>query len=410
MRYLLALLLCVSCQVTGAGTGHDAASRGNLLIVGGGLQADNAEVLGAFATHAQAISLVIPTASGVPTESAQGTLEMLTAFAAPGQSMAPLSILAIHHDTPERAQDQSHVDAIHQATAVWFTGGQQSRIIDVFRPAGQDSPAYDALQQLLARDGLIAGTSAGAAMMSDPMIASGSSEAALLQGAGLEGSLAKVAGDSNPPDPTHQASQAPSAAGVKLAQGMGFFPYGLVDQHFLSRGRFGRLIVAMEATGHDIGLGIADNRALLVDLSEASGTALGNHAVVLIDLSTMTREGASRLGIHISLASNNDSLNFTTAKVHPAQGKPELAQRQHIERQPDASQAPQLTALTPWSKEALAILLQRLAVNPSQPQTARNDKIEITLSAAPETKFWSTQNDLSDLTVSEAILDIILLP
>jgi cyanophycinase len=439
MRYLtlFALALCASCHLTAP------APQGYLLIVGGGLKPDNTEVLSAFASAAGAQTLVIPTASGVPEESAPGTQAMLAAHTQGSQQVA---ILDIRHDTPERAQDLAYIDPIHDATAVWFTGGDQSRILAAFRPGGaesggaestspnaaspdasetnapapNDTPAYDALLQFLARDGLIAGTSAGAAMMSDPMIAGGTSEAALLRGAGFEGALADTVNQA----PGAQAQ--PVSPGVKLTQGMGFFPYGMVDQHFLSRGRFGRLIVAMEATGQTLAVGIADNRALYVDLSKASGTAIGNHAVVLIDLSTATRDGQTLRGIRISLASSNDTLDFTTARVHPAPGKYPLRTHQEGEPEPDAPQpdapqpdspqpdspqpdAPQpieQSAPDPWSSNALSQLLKRLALDPSQSQVARKNRIEITLRTDSGTTFWSAQPDLSDLTVYQVFMDI----
>ena len=63
-----------------------------------------------------------------------------------------------------------------------------------------------------------------AASMSDPMIAGGDSLNSLLLGPRTENSKGR---------------------GVEIEKGMGFFPYGFTDQHFLRRGRFGRLVVAL---------------------------------------------------------------------------------------------------------------------------------------------------------------------
>ena len=427
MRYLslFVLSLCAACQSPSTGP------RGKLLIVGGGLKSDNTQVLSAFASAAGGQTLVIPTASGVPEESAPGTQSMLAAYTHGSQQV---DILDIRHDTPERAQDPAYTDPIHHATAAWFTGGNQSRILAAFRPGGAesdgaastspddaapsasasnpsaadlaiatapgDSPAYDALLQLLARDGLIAGTSAGAAMMSDPMIARGTSQAALLHGTGLP----VVSGE-----PSARAT-----TGMDLTQGMGFFPYGIVDQHFLARARFGRLIVAMVESGNQLGIGIADNRAILVDLAKSQATALGNQAAVLIDTSQMV-EGTyelhgtyDRKHIRISLASHGDTIDFTTNEVHPAPGK---AQLNYDHLAPIVGVSTYDTEpISPWDKNALAELIEHLALDPRSTHSAIGDTYEVTLRADPQTKFWSNQEDQSDLTASNVILDIIVRP
>ena len=427
MRYLslFVLSLCAACQSPTTGP------RGKLLIVGGGLKSDNTQVLSAFASAAGDQTLVIPTASGVPEESAPGTQSMLAAYTQGSQNV---DVLDIRHDTPERAQDPAYTGPMHSATAAWFTGGNQSRILAAFRPGGigsdgaastspdeaganasasnpsaanlaiattrSDSPAYEALLDLLARDGLIAGTSAGAAMMSNPMIAGGSSQAALLHGTGLP----VVSGETS----------TRATTGIDITQGMGFFPYGIVDQHFLSRGRFGRLIVAMGETGNDLGIGIADNRAILVDLAKSQATALGNYAAVLIDTSQMV-EGIyvlhgthDRKHIRISLASHGDTINFTTNEVHPAPGKAQLTY-EHLAPIVGVSTY-EVEPLSPWDRNALSDLIEKLALNPSLTQSAIGETYEVTLRADPLTKFWSNQEDQSDLTATNVILDIVVRP
>ena len=88
----------------------------------------------------------------------------------------------------------------------------------------------------------MSGSSAGAAIMSDPMITSGSSVEALVY----------------PPAPQ------PHDTRLSVGRGLGFFPLGLVDQHFLQRGRLGRLVAAMMATGWPHGFGIDENTAMVI--------------------------------------------------------------------------------------------------------------------------------------------------
>jgi hypothetical protein len=118
-----------------------------------------------------------------------------------------------------------------------------------------DTPAAKALRQLLQRDGTIGGTSAGAAMMCDPMICGGSSAGAMRYGAHYQVTQPI---DALKPRPESQpaASQVDEEEsrqpGVRIGRGMGFFNGNmLLDQHFIRRGRLGRLILALlEMSNH----------------------------------------------------------------------------------------------------------------------------------------------------------------
>ena len=108
---------------------------------------------------------------------------------------------------------------------------------------GRETPVLQALRALHAGGGLIAGSSAGAAMMSERM---------LLGGTSLESVV-------------HGLTENPDRPGLLLGPGLGFFRFGMLDQHFIKRGRLGRLIVAMAKTGVQKGFGIDENTALFVD-------------------------------------------------------------------------------------------------------------------------------------------------
>ena len=56
-----------------------------------------------------------------------------------------------------------------------------------------------------------------------------------------------------------------------MGTGLGFFPFGMVDQHFIKRGRLGRLVVAMAEAGVRRGFGIDENTALLVEGGAGAG-------------------------------------------------------------------------------------------------------------------------------------------
>ncbi|MGZ4162780.1 MAG: cyanophycinase, partial [Tumebacillaceae bacterium] len=98
---------------------------------------------------------------------------------------------------------------------------------------------------------VLAGTSAGASMMSSTMIVSGISETN------------------------------PKIGIVEMAPGMEFIRGVVIDQHFAQRGRYGRLFSAVAQYPHHLGLGIDENTAIVVDGHEF--TVIGAGAVSVID-------------------------------------------------------------------------------------------------------------------------------
>lgn len=275
----------VGCSGTGgAGTSAPrAVTEGRLVIVGGGLTPGNTRVWRAIADGAGTTGTVgiVPTASAAPDEAVTSARSRFSAVL----PVDRVSGIDLPRDLPERADDPRVLAQIDAATVLFFTGGNQSRTTAVLRrvapAAGQatDTPAAIATRRLLARGGTIAGTSAGAAIMSDPMILGGTSNGSWPAAGAASTKLAPA----TTADPDADEERAPRA--VTLGPGMGYVRGVIVDQHFFSRGRFGRLARAMLDTGIDLGIGIADDRAVLVQAApdgSASFTALGDHAAMVL--------------------------------------------------------------------------------------------------------------------------------
>jgi cyanophycinase len=158
-------------------------------------------------------------------------------------------------------------------TAVYFVGGDQIRYTQTLKTAGGgDTPLLRSIREIYVRGGVIGGSSAGAAMMCDPMICDGHSMKALLAGASF------------------QLDACPEARGVSLSGGLGFFRAGVVDQHFLKRGRIGRLLVALGALPQfSLGIGIDEDTTAVCRGDTID--VLGSSGVLVVDVAAARDAG-----------------------------------------------------------------------------------------------------------------------
>lgn len=285
---------------------------GRLVIVGGALERDNAQVYDAFLDHVRtnedARIAVISAASGSPASSAQTMVEVFAGYGIPADRV-DIVRLAVRDDnsTPDvdesawsgNASDPEEVAKITGAAAVWFTGGDQVRLTTTLLGAeGGDTPMLAALRARLEAGATLGGTSAGAAIMSSVMIERGDTITALL----------------DPVLPGDASDEEMESGRLALGQGLGFFPSGLVDQHFEERARLGRLARALVESGTDQGFGIDENTGLIVDLSDRVLAVVGAGGVTWIDASEAEvdvdadRFGAT--GLRVSYLSGGDRLDL----------------------------------------------------------------------------------------------------
>ena len=284
-------LIAVGCAVSDSvSRDGEARTTGRLVIAGGGLQADNSAVYQSIvdARAGDGPLCVVPTASSDPEASMERAVATLTGYGGVGSVKGIL----ISTENPSQAQDPSVVAEVRTCSGFFFTGGSQSRIVDVFLPGGDTTEAYRALWQQWQEGAVVSGSSAGAAMMSRVMIAGGSSADAVTHGVRL-----------------------PDGDGVHIREGMGFFELGMLDQHFLARGRIGRLLVStLQENSPQIGLGIDENTALVVDGDSA--WVVGASGVVGVDGRSVQRTGPSRgVGLRMNLGGAGDLLDLRTLSV-----------------------------------------------------------------------------------------------
>ncbi|MBX6395784.1 MAG: cyanophycinase [Alicyclobacillaceae bacterium] len=147
---------------------------------------------------------------------------------------------------------------VERATCIFFTGGEQSRITRLLGGTRMDG----LLHQVHERGAVLAGTSAGASIMSSTMIVEG------------------------------EADTNPRPGIVHMEPGMEFLTGLVIDQHFAQRGRLGRLLSAVTKYPHHLGLGIDENTAVVVTGLEFR--VIGTGAVSVVDAGSLTYSNVNR--------------------------------------------------------------------------------------------------------------------
>ncbi|WP_371868027.1 cyanophycinase [Pseudoduganella rivuli] len=241
-----------------AGAGVPA---GALVIIGGALRPDNAAVwrrVVALAGGPGARIAVLPAAAGNPALAGATTAALLKRYGAT-PFVVPLAPRLDGSDYRKVADDAAVARQVRAAGGVYFVGGEQLRITQaLLRDDGSRSAVLQAIWDLYRRGGVVAGTSAGAAIMSSTMFADPPATLALLR-QGLE-------------------------PGRTVAPGLGFIGNDVfIDQHFLVRGRFARMIPAMLGTGYRTGIGIDEDSAIVVR-RQRHVEVLGYKGALLVDL------------------------------------------------------------------------------------------------------------------------------
>jgi cyanophycinase len=192
---------------------------GALVIVGGGSTPEAVrERFLQLAGGRNARLVVIPTAS-VKADSPA----MVPVFLRYWKARGVASCVPLHTRARAEANDPSFARPLLEATGVWISGGDQSRLMAAYH----NTLVEQALHALLARGGVIGGTSAGAAVMSSVMITGGFTPA-------------------------------------QLSEGFGFLPGVVVDQHLVRRHREPRLLSALLTHPGYFGLGIDEQTAVVV--------------------------------------------------------------------------------------------------------------------------------------------------
>ncbi len=314
---------------------------GSLAVIGGRLEDNNVAVYAEMHRLSGGRILVFPTASSEPKAVGQETLQVFRdhGFDAEVAPVTPANARRL-------AQDPDLIARVGAYGSVYFTGGDQANIIGSLAPKGVESPLLVAIRAARAAGGLVAGSSAGAAMMSQPMILGGTSIESVV----------------------HGVTDNPKRPGLLLGEGLGFFSYGMVDQHFIKRGRLGRLVVALTRAGIRRGFGIDENTALLV---EGTGARVcGEYGVMLVDMgpATVEDEGRSFRDFRLSYLDDGDALDL--ARFRPIAG----AAKRRVRKREVAYRAPARSRRNAFAAYTLYDLMTRLVLG--DPEVYSTDRAE----------------------------------
>jgi len=208
---------------------YPAGIHGKLLLCGGGaFPASIKDRFVELAGGATGKLVVIPTAAEQDDQIHPERLIRFWKAAGIGE------VSVLHTRNREQVENPEFIAPLTTASAVWFDGGSQQRIADAYLGTAVERELF----ALLRRDGIIGGTSAGAAIQCRTMIAQGNPVAV-------------------------------------MSTGFDFLPGAIIDQHFTQRKREPRLWGALEQHPGHWGLGLDEGTAVLVQ--ERTLTVLGEH-------------------------------------------------------------------------------------------------------------------------------------
>lgn len=206
--------------------------QGSLFIIGGGHKDQHLmqDMVDAAALKPQDYIAILPMASGYAEESAADMRRQL--------ALVTKNKVWSKNFSRAQASQESLVDSIRGAKLIYITGGDQNRFMEVVR----GTPLFEAIHKAFAQGACIAGTSAGAAMMSEYMLSGNQ--------------LIDTAYQSTFSSLRHN--------NVELVAGLGLLKGAIVDQHFIKRSRYNRLFSALAAQPTLVCIGIDESTAILV--------------------------------------------------------------------------------------------------------------------------------------------------
>jgi len=225
---ILACTLSAWAQKPTENAGHKyrhSPDSGSLIIIGGGKVTDGIweEFIKRAGGADKARIVVVTNASAETVEYYQPAIDAIAA------RIGEQNVTRMHLADIREANDEAMIAPLRYATGIYFTGGRQWRTAEVYL----NTLAHQAFNDVLARGGVIAGSSAGASIQGSFLWRGDTSGADILVG--------------------------------DHVQGLGFLRYSAIDQHILVRNRQHDLEAFIKAAPLFLGIGIDESTAVVVE-------------------------------------------------------------------------------------------------------------------------------------------------
>jgi cyanophycinase len=222
----------------------DGATRGWIVPIGGAENKENdRHILERFVRVSggeQADIVVIPTASRM-TETGPRYEQLF-------RSLGAERVTVMDFDTRRDCQEGGRLRRLEEASGIFFTGGNQLRLTTLLG----GTPVAKLIRQRNALGVTVGGTSAGASILSEHMIAFGDEGSAVISGS------------------------------VRLAPGLGLTNRFIIDQHFRQRDRLGRLLTALAYNPFAVGIGLDEDTGAFIGPDETIEVE-GSGGVTIVD-------------------------------------------------------------------------------------------------------------------------------
>jgi cyanophycinase len=232
-------------------------SRGWIVPIGGAENKENdRHILERFirvSGGANANVVVIPTASRM-NETGPRYEKLFKALGA-------AEVTSMDFDTRRDCQEAGRLRRIEEATGIFFTGGNQLRLTTLLG----GTPVAKLIRVRNAHGVTVGGTSAGASILSEHMIAFGDEGSSVVSGS------------------------------VRLAPGLGLTNRFIIDQHFRQRDRLGRLITALAYNPFAIGIGLDEDTAAFIGPDETVEVE-GSGGMTIVDASEVSYSSIGDVG------------------------------------------------------------------------------------------------------------------
>jgi len=241
MRYLSIITLSLLFTACSHPTNMIKPS-GKLFIIGGGNRSDKMmnELVNLAGIRTGGYAYILPMASSVPDSSIMWTKEDF--------NVTGVKRVYGYNFLPMITPPQEKLDSLRNARLIYICGGDQARFMSVVLY----TPIFEAMHQEYQNGAVIAGTSAGAAVMSKKMITGNQ----------------KKHPDSESGFVTIESDN------IEIKEGMGFLTDIIIDQHFIKRQRLNRLVAASIENPDEMCLGIDESTAIIVDSDYATVTGI----------------------------------------------------------------------------------------------------------------------------------------